>query len=99
MIQREEIKIKFFKSRYIYTFIYLSIQYQLLSSNPTAVPKTKLDYMDPVSNLGSTVLVNLAVVQVTSLNKPDSPCVEEEDYSWTQCVKQFISEVKTLKHL
>ena len=56
--------------------------------------------MDPVSNLGSTVLVNLAVVKVTSLNKPDSPCVEEEDYSWTQCVKLFISEVKhkTLKH-
>ena len=55
--------------------------------------------MDPVSNLGSTVLVNLAVVRVTSLNKADTPCVEEEDYSWTQCVKQFISEVKTLKHL
>ena len=52
--------------------------------------------MDPVSNLGSTVLVNLAVVKVTSLNKPDSPCVEEEEYSWTQCVKQFISEVKHL---
>ena len=52
--------------------------------------------MDPVSNLGSTVLVNLAVVKVTSLNKADSPCVEEEQYSWTQCVKQFISEVKHL---
>ena len=101
MIRREELKNIFLESRYIYTFIYLSIQYQLLSSNPTAVPKTKLDYMDPVSNLGSTVLVNLAVVRVTSLNKADSPCVEEEDYSWTQCVKLFISEVKhkTLKHL
>ena len=43
--------------------------YQFVSSNPSTVPRTKLDYMDPVSNLGTMVLV--AILYLTQ--KHSSP--------------------------
>ena len=66
--------------------------YQFVSSNPSTVPRTKLDYMDPVSNMGTSVLVYLNVVKVTNLNKPDHPCTNSQDFRWTQCVRGFINK-------
>ena len=71
--------------------------YQFVSSNPSTVPRTKLDYMDPVSNLGTMVLVYLNVVKVTNLNNPDHPCTNSQDYQWTQCVRGFINEATNHK--
>ena len=71
--------------------------YQFVSSNPSTVPRTKLDYMDPVSNLGTSVLVYLNVVKVTNLNKPDHPCANSKDYQWTQCVRGFINKATNNK--
>ena len=39
-------------------------QYRFESTNPAATPTTKLDYNDPVSNLGSVVMVYVDVVKV-----------------------------------
>ena len=71
--------------------------YQFVSSNPSTVPRTKLDYMDPVSNLGTMVLVYLNVVKVTNLNNPDHPCTISQDFQWTQCVRGFINEATNHK--
>ena len=71
--------------------------YQFVSSNPSTVPRTKLDYMDPVSNIGTMVLVYLNVVKVTNLNKPDHPCANSQNYKWTQCVRGFINKATNNK--
>ena len=39
-------------------------RYRFESTNPAATPTTKLDYNDPVSNLGSVVMVYVDVVKV-----------------------------------
>ena len=67
--------------------------YLCASSNPSTIPKTTLDYMDPVSNFGTVVLVYMDVVRVTTLNKADQPCVEDSsDYSWTECTRMFVNK-------
>ena len=67
--------------------------YLFASSNPSTIPKTTLDYMDPVSNFGTVVLVYMDVVKVTTLNMADRPCVENtEDYSWTECTRMFVNK-------
>ena len=39
-------------------------RYRFESTNPAVSPSTKLDYNDPVSNLGSVVMVYVDVVKV-----------------------------------
>ena len=40
----------------------------------------------------STVFLYLEVFKVTKMNKQENPCEEDENYSLTDCIKNFINE-------
>ena len=62
--------------------------FAVFSGNPSIVPRTLLSIP---SNAGN-ILIYLKVVQHTTLNTEQSPCLESEDYSYASCINRKVSE-------
>ena len=65
-------------------------KYFMISSNPKTFPKISL--IDNLDMAQKTVHIYLEVFKITKMNKQENPCEEDENYSLTDCIKNFINK-------
>jgi len=63
----------------------------MISRNPKTFPRLSLNG-DALIMAKSTIFLYLEVTKITKMNKPDNPCEEDENYSMTHCIKNFINK-------
>ena len=64
----------------------------MISSNPKTFPKISL--IDNLDMAQCTVFLYLEVFKVTKMNKQENPCEEDENYSLSDCIKNFINNFR-----
>ena len=74
-------------------FVYLhDPDFFFMTYNPFTMPMTEV-HLNPEELNSSHLLLPMAVVKTTKLNRPEMPCNPSPKYSFTTCVKQSLARM------